>query len=207
MMNPLLTERILDELVECLHNDKVFKFVHLPVQSGSERILREMQRGYTVEGFESIVGRLRDEISDLTLSTDMIVAFPTETEPEFEQSLQLLRRTRPDVLNISRFGARSGTKAAGMYGQIKPEVSKKRSSIMTELTRKIQNDVNSGWIGWKGKALIDEKVRGALVARNFAYKPCLIKYAGMNASELMGKEVEVLVRSSTSSTLHAELLQ
>ena len=110
MMNPLLTRRDLEEILDCFELDKVFKFAHLPVQSGSNRVLREMQRGYAVSDFESMVSRLREEIPDITLSTDMIVGFPSETETEFEESMELLVRTRPDVLNLSRFGARPGTK-------------------------------------------------------------------------------------------------
>ncbi len=202
MMNPLLTKRDLDETVECLNLDKVFKFLHLPVQSGSDRILRLMQRGYTVADFEEMVELVREAIPGVTLSTDMIVGFPTETENEFKDSMDLLERVRPDVLNLSRFGARNGTKAAQMNEQISPETAKRRSSVMALLSKRIQNEKNRLWIGWKGKVLIDERARGAVVGRNYAYKPCLIQSLDGKVYPL-GTEVEVEIVAATSATLRA----
>ena len=204
MMNPLLTEKVLDELIDCLRLEKVFKFVHLPVQSGSDRVLNLMQRGYSVADFESMVACLRREVPYLTLSTDMIVGFPTESDSEFEESMDLLRRTRPDVLNLSRFGARDGTKAATMDRQISSTLAKKRSVEMASLARRIQGEINASWLGWRGSILIDEIVKGAVVGRNCAYKPCLIKYSENHETELsLGTEVEVEISDSTSSTLRA----
>jgi len=202
MMNPLLTNKVLDELVDCMSLSKVFKFLHLPVQSGNDRILKTMMRGYTVSDFESTVERVRTEIPEITLSTDIIVGFPTETEAEFEDSMDLLQRIKPDVLNLSRFGARDGTKAAVMENQISPEIAKKRSSLMTILAKKIQNERNKVWIGWKGKILLDEQVKGAVVGRNYAYKPCLIETTDVGKFPL-GTEVEVEILQATSSTLRA----
>ncbi len=207
MMNPLLTDRILEELIDSLKDDKLFKFVHLPVQSGSDRILLEMQRGYTVNDFESTVALLRKEIPDLTLSTDFIVGFPGETEAEFHESMELLERTKPQVLNLSRFGARPGTKAGVMPGQLPPEELKRRSRIMTEAERRIQNETNARWVGWRGPALVDEKVRGAFVARNFAYKPCLVKEPRNDKIDsLIGKDIALEIVESTAATLHAVLV-
>lgn len=201
MMNPLLTKRDLEDLVECLRLDKVFKFLHLPVQSGSDRILKVMQRGYTNSEFEVMVDQVRRAVPEITLSTDIIVGFPTETEEEFRESMALVERVKPDVLNLSRFGARSGTKAAAMEGQISSQIAKKRSSLMTGLSKRIQNERNRGWIGWKGPVLVDEQVRGAVIGRNFAYKPCLIR-SDFGVCPL-GSEVDVEVTDATASTLRA----
>jgi threonylcarbamoyladenosine tRNA methylthiotransferase CDKAL1 len=202
MMNPLLTNKVLDEFVECLKLGKVFKFLHLPVQSGNDRILKAMMRGYTVSDFETTVEQVRTEIPEITLSTDIIVGFPTETEREFEDSMDLLRRVKPDVLNLSRFGARGGTKAAMMEDQISPEIAKKRSTTMTTLAKKIQNERNKAWVGWKGKILLDELVKRAVIGRNYAYKPCLIETSDPRKFPL-GTEVEVEIFRATSSTLRA----
>ena len=191
MMNPLLTDRLVDELVECFQHEKVFKFIHLPVQSGSDRILKEMQRGYTVDDFYEMVDAFRAAIPGISLSTDMIVGFPTETESEFLESQELLRKAKPDVVNISRFGARDGTKAAVMDGQIDSKTSKDRSVRMTSLVKQLQRKINAKWVGWSGTVLIDERVKDAVVGRNFAYKPCLFKNDQLPFSEeLLGKEVE-----------------
>jgi threonylcarbamoyladenosine tRNA methylthiotransferase CDKAL1 len=207
MMNPLLTGRVMEDLIDCFKHPKVFKFAHLPVQSGSDRILSQMQRGYTVQDFEDTVARLRDEIPGLTLSTDIIVGFPTESESEFDDSMELLRRTRPDVLNLSRFGARDGTKAARMDDQITSEVSKWRSTSMSYLAKRIQKEVNSRWVGWKGRVLVDERVKGAVIARNYAYKPCLIRDSkGLGNGLSLGSNLEVQVTDCTSSTLRATVV-
>lgn len=204
MMNPLLTDRILDELVEAFQNEKVFKFLHLPVQSGSDRILAAMQRGYTVEDFCNTLRVFRDAIPHLTLSTDMIVGFPSENEQEFEDSLALLKEVRPDVVNISRYGARPGTKAALMESAVSREESKRRSTAMTHLVRRISRENNDRWIGWKGGILIDEIVKNAFVGRNFAYKPCLLKCEDGSA-KLLGMEEQVQITGATASTLRANL--
>lgn len=209
MMNPLLTEMLVDEMVECFKHEKVFKFVHLPVQSGSDRILRAMQRGYNVDDFYEMVAKFRKAIPRITLSTDMIVGFPSESESEFEASQELLKRARPDVVNISRFGARSGTKAAVMDDQIGSITSKDRSRRMNELVKGMQRETNSKWMGWTGSVLIDEIVKGAVVGRNYAYKPCLFKDdRGFFASEgLLGREVNAKIVDFTASTLRAVVQQ
>ncbi len=203
MMNPLLTDRLVDEMVECLKHEKVFKFVHLPVQSGSDRILRLMQRGYTVDDFYDMVSVFRKAIPQLTLSTDMIVGFPSETEAEFEASQELLKKTRPDVVNISRYGARNGTKAALMENQIDSTASKDRSRRMNELVKEIQREINSRWVGWTGPVLLDELVKEAVVGRNFSYKPCLFKndQEFHSSKEILGKEIDAKIVDFTSSTL------
>jgi threonylcarbamoyladenosine tRNA methylthiotransferase CDKAL1 len=208
MLNPLLAEKILEDLIDSYKSEKVFKFLHLPVQSGSDRVLKQMQRGYTVSEFEETVSKFRNAISKLTLSTDMIVGFPGESEKDHEDSMELLRRVRPDVVNISRYGARAGTKAAIMSGQIDSGTAKRRSSNMTTLCRELQNNTNSKWIGWTGRALVDERVKNdAYVGRNFAYKPLLFKKSNEFDGNTLGKEVEALVVGSTASTLEAKLLE
>jgi MiaB-like tRNA modifying enzyme len=116
MMNPtyVKNKNMLDDLIEAYKNEKVRKFLHLPVQSGSDKILRAMKRGYAVKDFVEIVERFRKEIPGLFLSTDIIVGFPSETEKDFEATVALLEKTKPGKVNVSKFGARPGTEAAKM---------------------------------------------------------------------------------------------
>ena len=204
MMNPLLADKILDRLISCFSHEKVFKFLHLPVQSGSDRILRMMQRGYLVRDFYRTVEQFRSSIPSLTLSTDIIVGFPSESENDFLESIALLKEIRPDVVNLSRYGMRSGTKAASMERQIAPEDSKHRSAEMTKVIRTISRENNSKWIGWKGEVLVDEKVKNALVGRNFAYKPCLMRDTERTRG-IFGREVFVRVEDCTASTLECQV--
>ena len=201
MMNPLLAPAIIEELSNCFNHEKVFKFLHLPVQSGSDRILKLMQRGYTVDAFLRTVDVLRDRIPGLTLSTDMIVGFPSESDHEFQESLELLKYVKPDVVNISRYGARPGTKASTMSSQVDPLTSKSRSGEMTRLAKEISLQKNKKWTSWEGLVLFDETVKDAIVGRNFAYKPCLLQLDGLDGASLLGANVEVRVTGATAATL------
>jgi threonylcarbamoyladenosine tRNA methylthiotransferase CDKAL1 len=203
MMNPLLTRgAMLDEIISAFQSQKVFRFLHLPVQSGSERILKLMQRGYSIDDYYATIEAFRSQIPDLTLSTDIIVGFPTETEADFEDTIDLIRKSKPDVLNLSRFGAREGTKAAKMGGQVEAWVSKERSSLTSRIWKDISLEKNHSWIGWKGEALVDETVKGAIVARNQSYKPCVLKNG---SPAMLGKTLVVKVTGATSFTLTAEI--
>lgn len=207
MMNPLLTRgRVLDELLEAYDHEKVFRFLHLPVQSGSDRILKLMQRGYTVNDYFETIDVFLSQFPDLTLSTDLIVGFPTEDENDFEDSMKLLTRSRPDVLNLSRFGARDGTKAAKMSGQVYATIAKERSQKASKIWKKIALEKNLKWIGWKGRAIVDERVAGAFVARNNFYKPCILKDDEILNRDLLGKDVEIGVSSATPFTLCSKIL-
>jgi threonylcarbamoyladenosine tRNA methylthiotransferase CDKAL1 len=208
MMNPLLTKgQTLDDLITEFQDDKVYKFLHLPVQSGSERILKLMQRGYTVEDYLSTIDMFRSAIPNLSLSTDVIVGFPSESETDFDETVELIRKSKPDVLNLSRFGARGGTKAATMDNQIPPWVSKERSERLSRIWKQLALERNQRWIGWKGQALVDECVEEAFIARNDSYKPCLIERKLLGANDPIGTEVQIEVTSATSFTLHAIPLQ
>ena len=155
MMNPMYMPRIKQKLIESYDNDKVFKFLHLPVQSGSDKVLNDMKRGHTSETFREIVKRTKDRFEDFTISTDIIVGFPSETEEDFQKTLTLLDETKPDVVNLSKYSARPGTDAAELK-QIDAAEIKRRSKIIFEQINKISLESNKKWIGWKGKVLFDE---------------------------------------------------
>ncbi|MCS7095436.1 MAG: tRNA (N(6)-L-threonylcarbamoyladenosine(37)-C(2))-methylthiotransferase, partial [Thaumarchaeota archaeon] len=113
MMNPLHFRRFeLDELVRAYRDRHVFKFLHLCVQSGSDYVLREMRRGYSVRDFMRYVERFRESFPSLTLMTDVIVGYPVEDDHDFEATVRLMERVRPDFVNISRFYPRPKTEAA-----------------------------------------------------------------------------------------------
>ena len=142
MMNPNNALRILEELVEAFKSEKIYKFLHLPVQSGDDEILERMNREYTVNEFLEVVKRFKKEFSDLVLSTDIIVGFPGEDEDSFTKSYELIEKIKPDIVNITRFSARKGTPAARLKDM--PDwVKKERSRKLTELARRIGKDNNS----------------------------------------------------------------
>ena len=174
MMNPMYMPRIKENLIESFDNDKVFKFLHIPVQSGSDKVLHDMKRGHTAGTFREIVKKARERFPEFTISTDIIVGFPSETKEDFEKTVELLDETRPDVVNLSRYSARPGTEAAE-WEQIDVAEVKSRSKRIFDQINKISLENNKKWIGWKGNVLFDEQTDEGIKGRNFAYKPVFVR--------------------------------
>lgn len=136
MMNPTyLKGKTMEKLVDAYKNEKVSKFIHIPVQSGSDKVLKDMKRGYSVADFENIVERFRKEIPEIFISTDVIVGFPGETDEDFQMTVDLLKKTKPDKVNISKFGSRPGTEASKME-QLPTKVVNERSRILHKMMEK-----------------------------------------------------------------------
>ena len=154
---------------------RVYRFLHIPVQSGSNSVLKDMKRHYTVNRFLGIVNRLRDEIPDISIATDMICGFPGENNFDHRRSMELIRKLRADTVNITRFSVRPGTEAAGMK-QIQGNVIKDRSQELTELKNAVEYDVNSQLIGKRMRVLVTEEGKnGTMIARTDNYRPVTIK--------------------------------
>ena len=173
MMNPMYMSRIKQSLIESYDNEKVFKFLHIPVQSGSDKVLNDMKRGHTSETFREIVKKTKERFENFTISTDVIVGFPSETEEDFQKTITLLDETKPDVVNLSKYSARPGTDAAELK-QIDAAEIKRRSKVIFNQINKISLKSNEKWIGWKGKVLFDENTEDGIKGRNYAYKPISI---------------------------------
>lgn len=174
MMNPMYMPRIKDELIKSYESDKVYKFLHIPVQSGSDKVLNDMKRGHTVKTVRDVIKKARERFTDFTISTDVIVGFPSETEEDFEKTVELINEIYPDMVNLSKYSARPGTEAAELE-QIDTSEVKKRSKIIFDLINKTSLQNNQKWIGWKGKVLFDEETNEGIKGRNFAYKPVVVK--------------------------------
>lgn len=173
MMNPMYMVRIKDNLIKSFDNDKVYKFLQVPVQSGSNKVLNDMKRGHTADTFRDIVLKARERFPDFTISTDVIVGFPSETNEDFEMTVDLLKETKPDVVNLSKYSARPGTEAAE-WEQIDASEVKRRSKIIFDLINQTAFEKNQKWVGWKGQVLFDEKTEEGIKGRNFAYKSIFV---------------------------------
>ncbi|MFQ5761761.1 MAG: tRNA (N(6)-L-threonylcarbamoyladenosine(37)-C(2))-methylthiotransferase [Candidatus Bathyarchaeia archaeon] len=201
MMNPLYVKRILQDLIEAYKSEKVYKFIHLPLQSGCSDVLRSMGRGYTAEEFSRIVSELRAHIQPLTLSTDIICGFPTEGEESFQKTLDLLEEIRPDVVNVSKFEARPGT-AAAKLDPLHGRIVKERSTKTSALARQIALKNNQRWINWEGEVLVDEHgKRDTWMGRNMAYKPLVLRSNGIR----MGSFVSARIVDASASFLEARI--
>lgn len=174
MMNPMYMVRIKDKLIESFNNDKLYKFLHIPVQSGSNNVLNDMKRGHTAETFKDTVRKIKEKFSEFTISTDVIVGFPSEVKEDFEKTVEMIKETRPDIVNLSKYSARPGTEAAE-WEQLKSSEVKRRSKIVFDLINQISYENNKEWIGWKGEVLFNEKTEEGVKGRNLAYKSIFVE--------------------------------
>jgi len=207
MTNPVYLNSIITPLIVAYENPKIYKFLHIPVQSGSNSILKKMKRGYTAETFRKFVSEFRKNIPKLTLSTDIIVGFPEETTEDFTKTKELLKEIRFDIVNLSKFGPRPGTEATKME-QLERGIVNKRSSEISSLIKKIYLEKNREWVGWQGPVLVNQGSdlvqigkEKSFIARNIYYKPISIK----TGSEILGKTLKVKIIGSTAVNLIGEI--
>jgi MiaB-like tRNA modifying enzyme len=206
MMTPNMVVDILDDLIQAFKNEKIFKFIHLPVQSGDDQILGRMRRFYSVDDFRRIVNAFRASFPEITLATDVIGGFPGESEEAFEKTLQLIEDVKPDIVNVSKFFARPKTAAARMHGDfVSFQEIKRRSGIAAKLAKKVALERNERWVGWTGEIFIDEagKISGSWVGRNYTYKPIVVK----SDNNLLGKSLHVNVVQALSTHLKSEFVE
>lgn len=209
MMTPSSASPIARSLVDSLRSPKVYKFLHLPVQSGSDDVLRDMGRNYTVGQFLSIVDLARRELGEVTISTDVIVGFPTEDEDDFELTLRLIERLRPDVVNVSKFGPRPSTPASRMR-KLPDEVVSRRSKILSDLINRVKESINERYLGRELEVLVSEAGDKGFQGRTNSYKPValrdakpgyfyLVEVVGFRSNYLIGEIREEIGRAGIPS--------
>ena len=169
-----------DTLLDCFHDKRVYRFLHIPVQSGSDHVLQLMNRKHSVKDYRDFALELIEKFPLFTLSTDLIVGFPGESEEDFKQTLNLLKETRPTVCNITRFVAREGTVAARMESAnvsdckaIPDAVKHERSALLFDVFQKIAQENNEQWIGSTCMVITEKQGHreGTTIGRNNAYRP------------------------------------
>lgn len=202
MMNPDSLEKIIADFVPVWNNDKVYKFLHLPVQSGSNRILKAMGRRYSVNDFRRQVQMFRERLQDFTLSTDVIVGFPGETNEDFNKTMELIREIRPNIVNVTRYSSRPGTPAEKSNNQVPGWMSKERSRELTVLRFKVGLSINIGREGNKEEVLITERGKDSTyIGRTMSYTPVVIE-DGVRLGDL----VKVEIVKSTPTHLFGRLV-
>ena len=175
MMNPNSLRPVLNSVLDVFEDERMYRFLHIPVQSGSDHVLDMMSRHYTSEDFFSLIDAIRERYPDMSIATDLISGFPGESNEDHEESVALIRRLRADTVNITRFSPRPGTEAFGMP-QINGRISKERSTELTEVKNATENDVNKNMIGSTYRALVSEtSADGSVIARTGNYRPVVIK--------------------------------
>lgn len=202
MMNPMYVPRMRDGLLGAYAHEKVYKFVHLPVQSGSGAVLAAMRRAHTARTFADAAAALRGRFGRFTVATDVIVGFPGETDGDFEDTMGLLREAGPEVVNVSRYSARPGTEAAGME-PVDRETVRRRSRAASELAASISREATERLVGSRCEALFVERAAdGGLKGRDDRYRPV---YVGAGSGARPGEVREVVVTGATDHALSGEL--
>ncbi len=197
MASPQHLMQFSDELIQVLQHDKVFRFIHIPIQSGNDQVLKDMSREHTVQEFKDLVKKLRT-VKDITITTDIICGYPTETDEQFQDTIALLNDIRFDAVNISRFQVREYTPAAKLK-QLHGRFSKERSRLATEAYKVNAEKRNKTYVGQTQEVLITEKGKeNSWVARNASYKPVIL-----HGNCIIGQKVTVKVTEATAYDLRA----
>jgi len=202
MINPSFLINELEQLISIFNLDKVYQFLHIPIQSGSNKVLKIMQRPYLISQITDKIEILRTNFPDLTISTDIICGFPGETEYDFYRTINFIKWLKPEILNISKFTARPGTLAKKM-DQIDSRIIKERSIRLSNIFRNSLININKKWEGWHGEVLILHKgsEENQAFGRNVAYKNIFIKdYNGF-----YGKFVNVKIEKVDGFNLFGKL--
>jgi tRNA-2-methylthio-N6-dimethylallyladenosine synthase len=187
---------VIHAMAEC---EGVCEHVHLPLQSGSSRVLKRMRRTYDAERYLRLVEKLRSAIPDLALGTDLIVGFPGETEEDFERTIDLVETVRYDSAFTFIFSPRSGTEAASLPDQVPVEVKHERLERLVEVVQRIAAERNGERIGRTEEVLVEGPSRtDPSLLRGRTRRNTTVNFTGSAQS---GDLVDVLVESATSTTL------
>lgn len=184
--------------------EKVCEHISLPVQAGDNEILRAMGRGYTIEQYQSLVERIRSTIPDIALSTDVIVGFPSETEQQFERTLNLLRQIRFDKVHVAAYTPRHGTIASRKFeDSVPPEEKRRRLSKAEALQQSIATEINARFLGQVVEVLVEDKRKDKWQGRTREDK--LVFFP--DGDELQGQLVKVKIEHTSPWALQGRMEQ
>lgn len=202
MFNPDLVIEFLPELLSVMSSKHFFKFFHAPLQSGSDSILKVMGRKYTVKDWIDIVNTIRHQFQEVTIATDIITGFPGESDEDFEETMDVIKRTGPEVVNISKYGDRPGTKASKSKEKVHTGVKKDRSRQLSLTASEISLEHNQSWIGKTIPVLVTGLAqRGGLLCRNITYRPIIV-----DADITFGTWATVQIVSASKTHLIGEVI-
>lgn len=174
MMSPDQVQPILDEFLEAMRHPRFYRFFHLPVQSGDDRVLRIMRRRYTVDEYRALVKEIRSKFPEAMIATDIIVGHPGEDEEAFENTVRLVEELRFERVHLAQYTPRPRTVAAGLP-QVPDPVKKRRSKTLMKVIERIGLEINERYLGRRVRALaVTRGWRGGLEARLHNYTPVIL---------------------------------
>jgi threonylcarbamoyladenosine tRNA methylthiotransferase CDKAL1 len=194
---------ILDKLIPIYKNKKMYKFLHIPIQSASNNILSDMKRKYKIEQVEEIIKEFRKEIPDITIATDIIIGYPTEKDKDFQESLDFIKKFKPDVFNLSKMSIHKGTLAEKLKPLLINTISKRTTEIMKihqETARQNKQKFKDKEI----KVFVNKKLEGSLYeARDENYNIILIN---SNDKSILGNNIDVMIKQVGVHHLIGEMI-
>ncbi len=197
-----LSDKLIQAFVDC---DKLCKNIHLPVQSGSSRILKAMNRHYDKEQYLALVEKLKTAVPGITMSTDIIVGFPGETEEDFAETLDLVSKARYDSAFTFLYSIRKGTPAEKYEDQIPEEVKHERFNRLVELMNGISAEKNAAYVGTVQQVLVEGPSKTG--SKTFAGRTDGFKLVNFrNETDMTGKLVDVKITKSNTFSLEGEIL-
>lgn len=175
MMHPKSLKDQLDDVISAFkNNEKIYNFVHIPIQTGSPKVLEEMNRLHTLDEYKYMISKFRKEIPDLTVATDIIIGYPTETEEDFQQTLELLYEIKPDIIHVSKYMHRPGAKSSSLK-EIDHKTMKERSHRVNKVKTEVMLENNKKYEGSTQKVLITgEGSSGGFVGYTNSYKNVIV---------------------------------
>jgi len=191
------------KLIEAIANlDKVCEQVNLPVQAGSDEILKAMKRGYTIDQYIKLVRQIREKIPNIAVSTDVIVGFPGETERQFRQTADLLSEIKFDTVHVAAYSPRAGTSAAReLEDDISPDEKKARLNEIEKLQERIQSEINSRLLNKSIEILVEGKKRGKWYGRTRTDK--LVFFS--STADYYGKPVKIKITKTSPWSLQGKI--
>ena len=197
-----LSDELIDAFVHC---DKLCKNIHLPVQAGSDKVLKRMNRKYTREHYLGLVNKLREAVPEITISTDIIVGFPGETEEDFQETLDLVNEVEYDSAFTFLYSVREGTPAAKYEDQIPEEIKHERFNRLVDAVNTISERKNQAYYGRMEKVLVEGSSKNnpfALSGRTDGFK--LVNFPG--SPDLIGETVDVKIIGTKTFSLEGEII-
>ena len=201
MLNLDYLVKYIELFLPIFEDKRFYRFLHIPIQSGNDRILHKMKRKYNIDEMKEIIDKIQKYDPKITFATDIIVGFPTETPEEHQDSLNFINEWKPNNLNISKYSARPNTEAKKMH-QLSSQVIKSRSREFTSLYQSYKENILKKWIGWEGEILITEQHIGKdfpFTGRNLYNIPILSK------NGVIGEKRDIVIIGTLNNSLIGEI--
>ena len=196
-----LSSEIIHAIRDC---KKVTKYLHLPIQSGDDEMLKKMNRPYDVKRYEEIIEEVRKNIPGISISTDVIIGFPEETEKHFSNTVKLFRKLDFDMAYIARYSPRAETAAGKIKETVTNEEKKRREKVLEEIIKESAQKRNKSFVGKKLKVLVFRKIKSNyLIGKTTGYQNVIFK----GKKDYIGKFTKVKITHSSSWGLKGTIIQ